>query len=183
MTKYQLAKLILMAGGLRTRKRIQKTVHLLQAAGCPLDAEFRMHFYGPYSQEVAGLLDEMSTEGILTETAHTFEQGARYDYEFSGRYLPSLQQFEATLEGQRQMKELLAYEDDLRYLASEDVRTIELAATMVLFRQSGRNWQQALQETCDFKKESPVSPQMIRAEQIARKMLRIQNEQDREDHP
>src|SRR5713226_2600892 len=35
MTRYQLAKLVQWAGTLRTRKRMQKVVYLLQLAGCP----------------------------------------------------------------------------------------------------------------------------------------------------
>ena len=49
MTTYQLAKLVLAMDGIHSRKRVQKTVHLLQAAGCDFDLDdFRLHFYGPY---------------------------------------------------------------------------------------------------------------------------------------
>lgn len=46
MTRYQLAKLISWAGTLHSRKKMQKVVFMLQAAGCPLDAEFYLHLYG-----------------------------------------------------------------------------------------------------------------------------------------
>ena len=59
MNRYQLAKLVEWAGCLHTRKRLQKLVYMLQSAGCPLEAEFTLHHYGPYSQEIAGLSDAM----------------------------------------------------------------------------------------------------------------------------
>ena len=59
MNRYQLAKIVQWAGTLRSRKRMQKMIFLLQAAGCPLDADYDLHHYGPYSQDVARLTDEM----------------------------------------------------------------------------------------------------------------------------
>jgi uncharacterized protein YwgA len=51
MTRYQLAKLVEWAGTLRTRKRLQKVVFMLQAAGCPFDDGFGLHHFGPYSSD------------------------------------------------------------------------------------------------------------------------------------
>lgn len=59
MTRYQLAKLVEWAGELRSRKRLQKVVYLLQAAGAPIEAEFTLHHYGPYSFDVAQLLPRL----------------------------------------------------------------------------------------------------------------------------
>ena len=60
MTRYQLAKLVEWAGTLNSRKRLQKVVFMLQAAGCPLQAEFYLNHYGTYSlEDVTRLTDEM----------------------------------------------------------------------------------------------------------------------------
>ena len=77
MNRYQLAKIVDWAGTLETRKRMQKVVYLLQVAGCPLGADYTLHHYGPYSQEVARLTDEMVQTGILTETATRMIHGNR----------------------------------------------------------------------------------------------------------
>ena len=55
MDRYQLATLSSWAGerGIQGRKRLQKVVFLLQAAGCPLSSHFTLHHYGPYSRDVA----------------------------------------------------------------------------------------------------------------------------------
>jgi len=67
MHRYQLAKIVDWAGKLRSRKRMQKPIFLLQAAGYPLDADYDFHKYGPYSRDVARLTDEFTREGLLEE--------------------------------------------------------------------------------------------------------------------
>lgn len=184
MTNYQLVKLILMSGELRSRKRVQKTIHLLQAAGCPFDAEFRLHYYGPYSAEVAEGLDGMTALGILNETSHPLDRGMQYDYTFNNEYMGSLEQFENTSEGRKQKAIMEKYAEHLKYLNSiNNVKMLELAATLVLYRQAGRKWEEAIKETCDFKKESPDSDQMHRALQVARQMLKKENAKNRENNP
>jgi uncharacterized protein YwgA len=81
MTEYQLAKLVQMAGSLKTRKRLQKATYLLQAAGCPLAADFILHLYGPYSHEVAYLADALTARGVLREEETPLPAGREYTYE------------------------------------------------------------------------------------------------------
>ena len=78
MNRYQLAKIIDWAGILRSRKRMQKLIFLLQAAGCPLDADYDFHKYGPYSQDVARLTDELTREGLLEEEVQRHPFGKQY---------------------------------------------------------------------------------------------------------
>src|SRR3954467_12838841 len=80
MNRYQLAKIVDWAGTLDTRKRMQKVAFLLQAAGCRLDAEYTLHHYGPYSQEVARLTDEMMQARILDERAESNMVGQQFSY-------------------------------------------------------------------------------------------------------
>jgi uncharacterized protein YwgA len=171
MTKYQLAKLISMAGKLESRKRIQKTVHLLQAAGCDFDASFRMHYYGPYSSEVAGLLDQMTNEGILLETFRSFAQGTQYDYSLSDDFRESLERHEQTPSGQKAKTEIEEYEHLFAELSEQYPKTLELASTIVAFRQGGCDWDEATEEACDFKKVPAESPRRAQARQLAEKVL------------
>ena len=76
MNRYQLAKIVQWAGTLRSRKRMQKMIFLLKAAGCPLDADYDLHHYGPYSQDVARLTDEMVREKLLCETTERAPYGS-----------------------------------------------------------------------------------------------------------
>jgi len=172
MTKYQLAKLMLMAGGLESRKRVQKTVHLLKAAGCPLDVDFRLHYYGPYSAELAGLLDRATSSGILDETSHAIEVGTRYDYRLSDDVRDSLEAYERTPDGQTAKAEMEAYEELTKTLCGTSPRILELASTMVAFHHAGCTWEEAIKETAEFKSETVKSENMTKARELARTVVR-----------
>lgn len=167
MTNYQLAKLILMAGGLQSRKRVQKTMHLLQAAGCPLDVDFRLHFYGPYSAELADLLDRMTRAEVLVETPQTTSVGTQYDYRFNEQMRESLECFDQTREGRIAKRQIEQHADWLQTLCQTDARVLELASTVVAFGEAGRTWDEAVEETADFKKQSPQSSPMTAATKLA----------------
>ena len=94
MNRYQLAKIIDWAGTLRSRKRMQKLIFLLQAAGCPLDADYDFHKYGPYSQDVARLTDELTREGLLEEevVGHPFVE--HYSYFLPQKTKPQMTEYE-----------------------------------------------------------------------------------------
>lgn len=78
MTRYQLAKLVQWAGTLHTRKRLQKVIYMLQSVGCPLEAEFYLHHYGTYSEDVARVADEMVRLQMLKETSAPSLGGSQY---------------------------------------------------------------------------------------------------------
>ncbi len=172
MTKYQLAKLVLMARGLPSRKRIQKTVHLLQAAGCDLGACYRLHYYGPYSADVAALLDRLTTEGILLETEQQLAKGPQYDYRFNDEFLTSLQAHEDTAVGKAAKEQLERYGDLLGALCRSEPKTLELASTITHFVQQGQPWEQAVLETSRFKNELPGSKRMETAKRLAKTVRR-----------
>ena len=93
MDNYQLAKLVQWAGTLHTRKRLQKVVYLLQSRNCPLEADFFLHHYGPYSNEVARLTDALVKNELLVEHESETLSGKKYDYTLSQRALDSLEAF------------------------------------------------------------------------------------------
>src|SRR4051794_19223854 len=110
MTRYQLAKLVYWAQTIRTRKRLQKIVVMLQAAGCPIEADYRLHHFGPYSDGVAHLADEMTQLGLLVEEESSNGLGSTYDYRLSDKAKQQLQEFEKTAEGRAQEAALAGFE-------------------------------------------------------------------------
>src|SRR5262249_31596146 len=143
MTKYQLARLVAWAGTLDTRKRAQKIIHLLQAAGCPLRAEFCLHLYGPYSHEVAHLVDELVGQGLRQETCTSSGAGQRYSYALTELARAQLGEYEATPAGQAAVAALQPYQALLRRLLAADVRELELASTVVFAWQRAADWARA----------------------------------------
>ncbi len=65
------------------RKRLQKALFLLKSAGVPVDAQFELHHYGPYSRDVAQACDELVTLELLKETQSSESIGAEYSYRVS----------------------------------------------------------------------------------------------------
>ena len=97
----QFAKIIDWAGTLRLRKRMQKLIFLLQAAGCPLDADYDFHKYGPYSQDVARLTDELTRVGLLEEEVQRHPFGEHYCYSLSQKTKQQMTDYEESTRGSR----------------------------------------------------------------------------------
>jgi uncharacterized protein YwgA len=139
MTRYQLAKLISWAGTLHSRKRMQKVAFMLQAAGFPTEAEYRLHHFGPYSDDVAHLADEMAQIGLLEEEEKATPVGNTYDYRLSEKTVASMAEFEATSEGQAQTAALAKHQSLAKRLIGADLKDLEHAATLIYFQKLRKN--------------------------------------------
>ena len=168
MNRYQLAKIVDWAGTLHSRKRMQKVVYLLQVAGCPLGADYILHHYGPYSHEVARLTDEMGQAGLLVEHTGANQVGQQYSYEVADRTRASVAAFEATPEGREASKTMAAFKERVLGLLKADLKDLEVASTIVYFKQQGHDWPIAVDKACDFKGLTKQSPAVHRAEALAR---------------
>ena len=121
MNRYQLAKIVEWAGTLRARKRMQKLIYLLQAAGCPLDVDYDLHHYGPYSEDVARTTDEMVREKLLGETTETYSYGEQYSYSLTPRSIDQIHRYEAEARGLEDARKIKPFEQlaQARRLRSE----------------------------------------------------------------
>lgn len=63
-----LTEVLLSAGQIRGRKKLQKMVFIAQSLGYPFAESFQMHMWGPYSESLAVKLKEMSEWGFAAET-------------------------------------------------------------------------------------------------------------------
>jgi len=171
MNKYQLAKLIAIAGKVHTRKRVQKIVFLLQAAGLDLGVSFRLHHFGPYSTEVASLLDEMSRQGILREERYANVVGWQSEYSLSDDAKRSLVEFEETSKGGALADQFKRHEGQLqRLLGVTDLWELELGATIAYFQKKHGDWNKAVQEACKFKNVSADATKTEQAFALAREL-------------
>jgi len=156
MTRYQLAKLVGWADTLRSRKRLQKVVYLLQAAGCPLAAEFSLHHYGPYSEELARLTDEMVRQSFLAEQTTDNSVGKQYVYCLTPAVSQQIRELEATAEGTEWAAELAPFEAQAKQLLKEDLKQLEYASTIVFFHRQGFDWPTAVEKAEQFKQTPAV---------------------------
>jgi uncharacterized protein YwgA len=171
MTRYQLAKLVEWAGTLNSRKRLQKVVFLLQSAGCPFEAEYTLHHFGPYSQEVARLSDEMVQLDLLAETAQQNQVGVQYSYALTDNAAGEMSQLEKNPEGKKLAKPLTPFEAKAKELLDTDLWRLEVASTMVYFRKQGYSWPESVERTCKFKNLKPSTGVVTKAEGLAQEFV------------
>jgi uncharacterized protein YwgA len=91
--EYALLKLFEKANRIEGRKKLQKTVHLLQMAGVPFGMDFKYHYYGPYSAELQSYIDVLVDYGMLRED----NQGDTYIYEMTDKGKEFMQKYRETV--------------------------------------------------------------------------------------
>jgi uncharacterized protein YwgA len=115
------------------RTRLQKTVKLLQSLGYPTNYDFRLFFYGPYSEDVWFDLRLLERLGLAEEEEMASENGKDNPwYKISVK--PDA------------VEEALAkdWSDAIRRMEGTDLVALELAATYDSFRELGSGHADAL---------------------------------------
>jgi uncharacterized protein YwgA len=159
------------AGTLDTRKRMQKVVYLLKVAGCPLEADYTLHHYGPYSQDVARLTDEMVRTNLLEERSETSPFGVRYSYRLPEATKRKLLDYEQSPQSQEFLRCMSPYEERAKILINAELKNLEMAATLVYFRRQDGDWSLAAEKTRQFKNMDADSPLLQRAEDLAKRIV------------
>ena len=154
MKDYWLAKLISSVTEVDSRKRLQKSIYLLQQAGCPLQLSYILHYYGPYSFELAGLIDQLKGAGIIDESAAQTGFGSiRYKSKINNKKGKRvLKKFEETKDGKQSMAKITPFTPLFKDLNEKDPWVLELAATVAYFYEG--DWSEAQKQTATFKKLS-----------------------------
>src|SRR5262249_47904933 len=171
MTRYHLVKLVALAGTLSSRKRIQRIVYLLQTAGCPFEAEYALHLYGPYSPHVASLLNELVRQNLFTETGAPNGAGEQYSYSLSDTGRANFGAYEQTPPGQAEAAALQPFEARFRRLLAVDLWELGLAATVAFFWKRRSDRHQAVEQTALFKKVPANSIPLRKACRLAQSII------------
>jgi len=154
MDRYEILKLVQWAedsvGRLKSRKRLQKVVFLLKCAKCPFDAAYSLHFYGPYSADVAQLTDELVHVGLLEEEEVSSQVGRQFNYCLS--VAADLKAFERTPAGVKALGDMKPFEQLGNDLLCTDLKELEYAATIAYFQRAGHSWDDSFRKTCEFKR-------------------------------
>ena len=125
------ARLVSELGGVIGRKRLQKIVHLLQAtAAKEFGYRFILHYFGPYSKELANDLDFLSDVKILDEDAPVGE--GSYKYAVCAEVMDEVNRMSDRDEGGEEWKKL-ALE-----LKKREVPFLEALSTIVFLSKRGR---------------------------------------------
>lgn len=167
MNDYWLAKLISSVDEVDSRKRLQKSVYLLQLAGCPLKCDYILHYYGPYSFDLAGLVDQLDGAEIIKEIPQGTGLGVRYKTHIIAKGEKALTRFEATQPGKTLRNKIKPFLSRFAKLNAEDTRVLELAATAAYFHEG--NWTEAKKQTAAFKSVRIDDVQLLKAVKLAKK--------------
>ncbi|MCG8408060.1 MAG: hypothetical protein MI923_22910 [Phycisphaerales bacterium] len=171
MNAYHLAKLVEWAGTLKTRKRLQKVVYLLRHAGCPLNVDFTLHHYGPYSHDVAQRADAMVQAGLLEEEETSNTIGRSFSYKLSQTARQQLNNMDNAI--RQKYEEFDRFKPLAQQLLQHDLQKLEFSATIAYFRNQGqgRTWLTAREAASKFKNQEPNGQDMRDAEGLAKQVL------------
>jgi uncharacterized protein YwgA len=168
MTPFQLAKIVNWAGTLKTRKRLQKVVYLLQSSGAPIKADYTLHHYGPYASDVAHLTDQMVQTGLLVEQEESNMIGKQFSYKLSAAAAQQLAELEKKPE---MIAPFAPFEATAKKLINADLKILEIASTVAYFHKQGKTWTEAVQCAAQFK-SIPADGQLMRgATELARGLM------------
>ena len=170
MNNYLLAKLVQWAETLRTRKRMQKVVFLLQEKGCPFNADYRLHHFGPYSRDVAEATDELVQLGQLQEDRVVNPAGQQFNYSLTPEAESNLAEIESDVATVKSAN-LERYEPLARKLLEKDVPVLEVASTVAYFWQREQDWEKAIEQTCRFKHLKPEDHIVERSRKLAEELF------------
>jgi uncharacterized protein len=171
MNRYQLAKIVRWVGTFRSRKRMQKLIFLLQAAGCRLDVEYDLHRYGPYSQDVARLTGDLVREELLRESSELHPYGQQYSYKLTEDATRQVAEYETSSSGSVGAEEMAEFRGLAMKLYTTDLKELEVASTIVFFRVQGFDWSGAVEKTCQFKNLPADTPFLEKCEAIAKEIV------------
>lgn len=174
MNRYQLAKLVEWAGTIKTRKQLQKVVYLLQASGCPFEAEYTLHLYGPYSADVAQRTDEMVGAGFLDENPTSVgARGQSFSYQLTDKARQKLREVDGQENTRPWLEQMSKFKSQAEALFQEpELRKLEFASTIAYFREEQKmSWEKARDAAAKFKKQKPNGQAMREAFVLAKGIL------------
>lgn len=166
MDKLALATLMSWNEAIEGRKRLQKIIYLLQAAGFPADANFILHHYGPYSRDVSQTSDELVALGILEEKPCAAQWGTVYRYELTEHGRQLLQK--TTSSRLEELERFHAFSEELKNVST---RQLEIGSTIAFFHRHLNNWDEAVSSACKMKNvQSDVDSDLKPALDVARRI-------------
>ncbi len=168
MKDYWLAKLMSSVSEVDSRKRLQKAIYLLQLHGSPLACDYILHYYGPYSFELASLIDQLNSAGIVEETPEPLGPGVvRYKSTVTELGKRALDKFEQTDRGRPLHTQIMPFIRQFEDLNGEDPWVLELAATVAFYHRG--DWDEAQRQTASFKKVRANDAKLKKAVELARR--------------
>jgi uncharacterized protein YwgA len=146
-------------GSIEGRLRIQKAAYLLKVLGAAefSRTRFRYYYYGPYSRELSGSLQEAVAAGFLREDVEgLYDQSVRYHYSLSDKGLRWLEDVSTDVERR--------FAEKIPLLRQASQRALELAATIEFLEQEEQlNRRRAVERAVQLKPDCVSSRDLAEA--------------------
>lgn len=128
-----LTQLLVVAGEVRGRKKLQKIVYIAQELGYPFPEPFDLHIWGPYSEILTVKLKEMTDWGFARETALPGPAGNQQYV-----YAPGPNADRALAEPDHGEEHGEGFGALVRHLNAQEATFLEGVATVIYLREKGK---------------------------------------------
>ncbi|GMV50925.1 MAG: hypothetical protein AMXMBFR67_24680 [Nitrospira sp.] len=139
------------SGKVEGRKRLQKMVHLVKQSGADIPVAFRIHHYGPFSEDVANSAEMMVFEGELEEDIEKAGPYDTFQYLYSTKRTPSVSS---------KLREMIMK------LNQYSTVELEVASTIAFFQAEGLDHDKAVEQAKVLKPKKTTSRVLGRSEEI-----------------
>lgn len=140
--EYALIRLFEVTPRIEGRKKLQKTVYLLQQMGVPYNEKFRYHYYGPYSSELQAEVDRLVRYELLNETF----TGDAYVYEITNKGKDFIQQYSSLNSSSFDLPEHL-----VKRIVETSTPVLEMASTYAYLLEMGYKEADAMAKAIELK--------------------------------
>ena len=132
-----------------------------------MKCDYLLHYYGPYSFELADLIDQLKGAEIIKESANLTGYGnRRYISQIAKKGKRVLGEFEKSKTGKDLYVQIERFIPLFQKLNQEDLWVLELGATIAYYYEG--NWQDAQAQTAGFKKIRKNDQELLRATELAK---------------
>lgn len=140
--EYALIRLFAIAPIIKGRKKLQKTVYLLQQAGVPYTEKFKYYHYGPYSSELQVEIDRLVRQELINETY----TGDAYVYKITEKGEEFIQQYSSLNNCKFELSEHL-----VKRIIDNNTSILEMASTYAYLLEMGYKEEDAMVKAGELK--------------------------------
>ncbi|WP_404334718.1 YwgA family protein [Planococcus rifietoensis] len=112
------------AEGVTGRKKLQKMVYIMKKLNVPFKEKYEFHIYGPYSEELTALIEELCDMGFLSEALEDKGSYVQYKYAVTDEGMEFRNAVGASIPKNPEAAALLN---------AKSARFLELASTLLYF--------------------------------------------------
>jgi uncharacterized protein YwgA len=169
--EYYILRLIKSASPIRGRKKLQKLFFIMKYMDLPVNDRFFMHYYGPYSADLALQLDEYVKKCLLQEKRDFPE----YSYHITEEGKKEVELYEKTMRDPVLISKSKNWERMFKLLSTSNTYQLELASTILYWVDWGKSLEEAMRITEAQKHTKRSSRVFQEAIALQRKIVAAKN--------